>query len=658
MNNRALAKISFYFLLTLTSANTALILFFGCSNPLLKIAGILFLAAAAANYFVLNPITISEHGDEGFSGIPMRDEKRDTLLLLSRESLLGNTHKRGFLDTDWGLSWVNTMEKEFGGCDLQYSDDFSFKTLSERRILVLAKNIAIDEEATVSIRRFIESGGVLISEMPGESTRGLLDIKSGDIARKTAEKITWVNPEYGNEPVRSALKEMPLGTFLLDARVEERDGWEAVIKIDDSPAVLKRRFGNGVMVAILFDYGLQMVSLKQGRPHCKNFRMRKFFEKGLQGLKSFHLADWHKRHVLYYPFADILERFLIDVTAKEQPVPAWWYYPRQFRNCLITSFDEDYHADGVLGLLEQPRSGKQRETLFVLADSDIKKETLDLVSKRGFDIGVHWNRFLFHLNNKGAHWNKYKKLDQQIKALEQKLPSGAKIDSCRIHFLRWDNDFANTFKVLQKNRILLDSSLGPGRDQKGYIFGTGFPYRPQDKDGKLFDMYELPFHIHEPQGSSDAVFNQRLFNDSLNLWHNCIVALFHSYYCLKGEISYANYRGLCESADPDQTWMPNFSEFVSFWNARNASRLRSAYYGKDLIVEAVAQTGGMTLCLPDTKDIEYIYLDDKLASLPDAVNGNALIAIPRGAHKVKVKYKTDNKKEGLYGKDFSYSTRV
>jgi hypothetical protein len=75
--------------------------------------------------------------------------------------------------------------------------------------------------------------------------------------------------------------------------------------------------------------------------------------------------------------------------------------------------------------------------------------------------------------------------------------------------------------------IQLDSSYGPDYNCRGYMFGTGYPFRPLDVNGLPFDLHELPYNHSEMESGVDGEYLRGLAERSASGDHTAIVSLFH-----------------------------------------------------------------------------------------------------------------------------------
>ncbi|MBI3600861.1 MAG: hypothetical protein HY097_09530 [Nitrospinae bacterium] len=267
-----------------------------------------------------------------------------------------------------------------------------------------------------------------------------------------------------------------------------------------------------------------------------------------------------------------------------------------------------------------------------MSDSKISAGTIEKLIRSGDEVGIHWNRFYLHVNRFGLHYAKNKSLKEQINHLSSKLKvqsSKLKIP-CRIHYLRWGNDYTDAFEIMNSANIYMDSSYGPGRDEWGYVFGTGFPFQPLDKNGIPFNLYEFPFHCHEPYGNiGDSHFN-KLIDESVNTFNMTIVYLFHPYHCKKDGVSYERMLKAMDNMN-GRRWVTNFKEYMSFYEARKKSSIKSTRLDNKIYIEADVKQNGMGISLRHFQKIKDIQ-----PSAFSPLEKTGLISLPKGKHRIEI----------------------
>lgn len=600
--------------------------------------GMAFFIALIA-YVMLNPPMIKEYRLKPQAIISPSDSigENDFLLVVSNM----NTEKsNAFSKNNWGFFWINILEKELGCFSIIDISKFNKNILKDKKVIIFAKETTkfINDEARVILKEFCEMGGIISIEMPdtslSELTGIILSAKS-----EPARNIDWIEPGL-SEGLANYIFSMPLNTNIYSVESKKSDV-KSIIKMDGKDAILQRDIKKGKIVIFSFDISLQLISLKQGIPTTDDYRVKRGLNSKVRGVQTSDMVMNKEMRRNIIPYADIFERFIIDITLRESNLPVWWYYPDAFKGASIISFDEDFYGDRLLETVTSLELRSQSRSHFIMSDSKISAEIIKKLIESGDNIGIHWNRFYFHITRFGLHYCKNKSLKGQINQLSA-INHQSSTDKlfCRIHYLRWGNDYTEAFEIMDINEIYMDSSYGPGRDEWGYVFGTGFPFQPLDKNGIPFNLYEFPFHCHEPYGNIGDSHFDKLIDESIHVFNTAIVYLFHPYHCKKGGIS---YRRLIKAMDNTggKRWVTNFKEYMSFYETRKKSSIKSTRIDNKMCIEADVKQDGMSLSLRHFKVIKDI---KPSAFSPSASSGQALqpsnktdlLVLPKGRHRIEL----------------------
>ncbi len=593
--------------------------------------GIAFFIALIA-YLMLNPPMIKEYRFKHEATTPPSDfiVENDFLLVVSN---MDTEKSKTFSKNNWRFFWVNILEKEVGCFSIMDISKFNKNILKDKKVIIFPKgttkflNDEASPELVSGLKEFCEMGGIISIEMPdtslSELTGIILSAKS-----EPARNIDWIEPTL-SKGLANYIFSMPLNTNIYSVESKKSDV-KPIIKMDGKDAIFQRDIKKGKIVVFCFDISLQLLSLKQGIPTSDDYKVKIGLNSKIKGVQTSDLTINNKMKRNLIPFADIFERFTMDIILQGHNIPVWWYYPDAFRGASIISFDEDFYGDR-LADIDIVRENI-RFSHFIISESNISNRTIEKLINNGDEIGIHWNRFYLHINRFGLHYCKNKNLKSQIDRLNSKLKTQNSKLLCRIHYLRWGNDYTNAFEIMDSNDIYVDSSYGPGRGEWGYVFGTGFPFQPLDKNGIPFNLYEFPFHCHEPYGNMDDILFDKLTNESVNAFNTTIVYLFHPYHCKKDGVSYERMLKAMDNMN-GRRWVTNFKEYMSFYEARKKSDIKSTRLDNKIYIEADVKEDGQTISLRHFQGIKDIK--------PSAFNlqssaKTGLLILPKGKHRIEV----------------------
>lgn len=588
---------------------------------------------ALITYVMLNPPLIKESILKHEAATPPSDSiaENDFLLVVSNM----NTEKsKAFSKNNWGFFWINILEKEAGCFSIMDISKFNKNILKNKKVIIFPKGTtkSLNEEARVILKEFCEMGGIISIEIPDPSLSKLTGIALSNKS-ESAHNIDWIEPSLNEELIdyRRYLFSMPLNTAIYSIESKISDV-KTVVKIDGKDAILQRDIKKGKIVMFCFDISLQLLSLKQGIPTSDDYKVKIGLNSKIKGAQTSDLTINNKIKRNLIPFADLFERLMINIILKGCNIPVWWYYPDTFKGASIISFDEDFYGNRLADIDAVRNNLKFSQ--FITPESNISDRTIEKLINSGDEIGIHWNRFYFHINKFGLHYSKNKTLESQISFIKTQSKDIKLRLSCRIHHLRWGNDYTNPFEIMSKNKIYMDSSYGPGRGEWGYVFGSGFPFRPLDKDGTPFALYEFPFHCHEPYGSISEQLFDKLMYESTDIFNTTIVYLFHPYYCHKGGVSYERLKKAMNTLN-GRRWVTNFKEYLSFYEARKESNIKSTRINDKIYIDADVKQDGETISLRHFQKINNIIINNKDYKDSEILK-TGLLPLLKGKYKIEV----------------------
>jgi hypothetical protein len=168
-------------------------------------------------------------------------------------------------------------------------------------------------------------------------------------------------------------------------------------------------------------------------------------------------------------------------------------------------------------------------TCFYVGTGTTDRASLKRVLDGGHTVGIHWDREMREVEGFRplGPWLREISLARQRERLRERLPDSVPIRTSRTRSLPWGGPYARTFAQLAAQGIELDSSYGPEDGCRGYLFGTGYPFRPLAESGLPFPLLELPYQHSEREAGCDGAYLTALARESLAGDHAAIVSLFH-----------------------------------------------------------------------------------------------------------------------------------
>lgn len=573
-------------------------------KKLLFFFGLLVILLFLLRFLDLHPLSLPFLNEEDAEqrGSPAWRERKGDILIIHGDA---EKQSRPFSSTDWSLAWVNTIEQEVGPLSLRKSLPSPEEMKSFRAIILTPGGMeAISKEECHALESFVQEGGILFLDRPPLPLSSLSGLTLGE-ALRNGKRITGVADGFLESPFREILIRLPLHTTLFPPSSLTEDV-KTLLWIDNAPALFSREISSGLVVTLAFNLPLALTSLQQGVPAGDGFQVEKklgsydFIIEPEDLLLDPCLLDNR------WPFADILERAILSPAIFSGPLPRWWYFQYGKEGAFIMTHDED--MAGPKESLPMARYEKQEgftSTFFLISHPRFKEEWGDSANplERAFELGsdmeLHWNRFPMPFGLwKIEPFQRVFSLAYQKGLLDSFLGEGRGAIANRTHYLVCGDHYTRTFRILEKAGIQIDTSFGPNKGGRGYLFGTGLPFHPLDTDGSLFSLLELPFVTQEDWGGVDRDFFAALLSESREHFHQTIVPIFHPHLIVKQKDGEALWKSTYELAEENRHWITNLREFLHFYKKRILSPLRSSREGNRLTLSLEALASGMAVVVP------------------------------------------------------------
>ncbi len=519
----------------------------------------------------------------------LRRNDSNVLLLISPAEIKKSSLSNNFSQQNWNAAWINTLEQEIG----YFSLSNKINDIKDKQAIIVASSMY--NINPVFIKTNVQKGKIIIIERPNEKIASYFGVK---ILKKNvaAKKIT-----------SKFLEEMPLNC---NFDIVSCNNFKVFMNIDRKPAIISKNLGKGKIIFILFDYSKQLVSLQQGVPN-DDFSLN--HKHGLMGLiEPADMAFDKKLLDSKIPYADVLESFVAELLS----IPRWGKLPPECNSALIITHDEDYCNEQYIKMIEEEIKVGIKSTFFATPLKTVLAKKLEFMSKNNIEIGIHWDRFPndFFFKKK-PHMD----LSNHIKL------SKTQIISSRIHYLKWSNHYTNTFRILVKNRIKVDSTYGINFG-KGYVFSTSYFFHPIDTNGNLMPILELPFEIMENRGDATLKYIENIIADNDTQYHGVLCFNFHP---SKYKSSKYLREKIIELALKYKILIFTLKEYYDFYNKRLSSSIKTT----DSRISVDSKTR-MNLIIPSY--IKEVKLDGRKVTLNQMKN-SFFITLDKGKHIVHTK---------------------
>lgn len=558
-----------------------------------------FLIVVALLYLDNSPLVLEASHPESTGEQLTRDRPSDVVCVLSYEAITEN-RTANFQRRDWSAAWIDLLEQHLGPISIVTPESLSSDHLDRARVVVLTASVSdrVPESLADRLREYALDGDLLVVERPEGHLRDIFSA-NGKAGRKTGRSVTFA--QGISDPYKSQLTEMPLSTHYVGS-TSPRDGAESLFAVDGAPAIYATEIGEGTVVTIDFDLGEQLVALQQGRPDDE-FRVQSSNPERSSRLppRTDALVADEALRGAETPYADLLERFIVHgVLQRYAAVPGFWPFPGGAAGVVVPLHPDRRLGDAGGWMLEYETERQATSTLLTSVDAGLTAAGAAVIDRRGGDIGLLWRRAGTPAE-RTEPWGVWGlepvanplELGDQLEDLQTTTTDQPTI-AARSAGRWWDRRWARPLRELAHEGVALDLSYAPR--EKGYAFGTGFPFRLLDRTGLPLPLRELPtvvpvhrtaeFSLHSLLEASRAGHHQVLtyalpptsFGDfpNMNRFENWVESFDHI-------------------RQTDHV-LRNTRQLIGFWRGRLRSTLRS-----EIIQDAT---------MPEPDDLESANSDD------------------------------------------------
>jgi hypothetical protein len=428
---------------------------------------------------------------------------------------------------------------------------------------------------------------------------------------------------------------------------------EVLLRAGDRPAAIARPLGDGRIVTLLFDAARLVTSIQQGTPDDDLVVRNRYPDRLAPRLESDDLVISPALLQNEVPVADLVERLVAGWLEAARPLPAWWGYPGGAAGAFLMTHDDEGLGGKARWMTEyERRIGAVSTSYFMPSGKRFLPEDALAITADGSEIGLHWDRTM----SDAARVDRWlgplrllhveRGLADQLDWLRERLPAAQPVRASRVHFLEWDAAWSGTLEKLAAVGITVDSTYGLDLDCRGYLFGTGRPFRPLDARGLPLPLLEVPHVGSEDLGGFGAEALERLLSQSRDGRHQAITLLFHpvTYGWRPSVALFREWKGSYESAARAGHASLTMSGLAGFEAARAASPLASVWTEGRLEIRGHAARADLALVLPIETDGRTL-ADLRLGEEPlhwDRTSrmgrDAALLAVPAGEFVLHARY--------------------
>jgi hypothetical protein len=486
----------------------------------------------------------------------------------------------GALDFSW--AWVNTIEQEVGPCTVIERSALTTTELGAYRFIIVTHAAAqqeAGEEVVTRLGAFASSGGVVVLERPGAGLRAAF---SADGSGGTHVPVRITRVDGLPSPLDAELQAVPLMTSFVGSG-QPAQGARTFLAMDGVPVIYGVPRSTGAVITVEFDYGRQLVGLQQGVP-ADDFSVPDRYNLTAPPLvEAMDLVASESLLNTPIPAADLLERFMVHgVMGAYQPVVGLWPFRGGAQGALIMSHGEAEDAEATW-MARWEHEHQHDATVFMTVPSNLPRSEVARLQEIGADVELLWHRpegrfgLFEEVGLGGLHpLARPVTLEQQTKRLNEHFKKRRTVRAARIWGGVWGPRWDDPFRELHQVEIPLDSSLGPRAYGRGYLFGTGLPYRTLSREGVPIPVWEMPIVLDLNPDHADAAFLRELITRSRDDHHQAITVAFDpsTWQVAPSLALFDLWQASFTLASDHLHWTTNLPRFHRFWLERLKAQLR------------------------------------------------------------------------------------
>ena len=628
---------------------------------------VIVLALGAVGYSIIRDPFVGDASEARTEGSRPPDRTEGDVLLLLPDSPAAPAEGFDSLDCSYGL--YNSLWQFYGSFATALTRNLSPEFLAGRNVVIVPKRVAraMPSNGISALASFARKGGQVVLEQPGDGWERLTGIStSGEV--RPAQNITSVEGLGVHGRMRTHLPDVPLAGDLQPS--PPLDPWPegaSLLDVDSQPGLIGKRLGQGIVYTFLFEFGCTVTALQQGLPDAKMH----FGPSPGEGLQpTYQRTAAEKMLTASVPYADLLEHAFFHRLAEFRPLPRLWPYPGSHSGALMYVHPTPTNLRPSLGYLDYARKQGVHSTLLVASDR-VSRTELGIVRQTGADIGLLWVRGIDRPKSvETVGLGAIRPYARELSLQHQKRRLDAhRVGDNRVRIVRSEsathlNDWATTFRRIAAANLRVDVSFGPTEeDQHGYLFGTGFPFYPVDRQGLPLPVLEQPFVLEGPNLNRERMAG--LLRNSEDYYHQSLTIGLPSNAMKKnpGPGILLAYRDAFDLAEKHGHWVTSVGDFTDFLSARRRSVLTSQWdENKRRLTISVNLLGARVRSLKkgafpgvavprthDHEEIERVIVDGEernLRNMPNTGPGfERIIELTPGRHTISVFYATPPKKK-------------
>ena len=600
-------------------------------------------------FSVLKPPRFSTRPIHTLAAYPTHRHPSDVTILVSVDAVREASTHPDPLKRDWSFEWENIVAAAVGPHSIIDVSDVRPEDFNNTVVIVITESAStnLDRGLAEQLLAFLRGGGVIVAEGMSAVVGETLEVDLAKISEGPIRLDHLTSELVPDRLTRAGVAARPFYGTLSEVRTRPGASGECMNILASScgrPCIVQGAQGEGHLIGILFSLATALVHLKQGLyPRGRLARALASVRRGCGWPKPAHfiprLSDFRRPEPIP-PLHEVISDALFRLAAKLHPFGAVSRLPAGKRAFLAITHDEDYASRELAAALKEANERGVAQTVFLLPDCKRRSCQREVIESAAAETGFHWNRFRGHIDRKGVHLNRYASPESALDILKACFPT-RRVTSSRIHWLSWDPHPGTTFATLAGAGLDTDSSQGAVSGAKGYIFATGYGYKPLSPAGAPMPLLEAPYQIEDDLAGADVAFMSSLIERNIRSWHSGLVVLLHPWGCTRRGRLRKLFEEALRIAEREQVWATTLAELHAFRASRERCEVLSTFAGDMVNITVFAEGEGLCLHVPSAHDelgFRELRLDGALADASLLPDGVMEVALPRGRHSITVVY--------------------
>lgn len=604
---------------------------------------------AALHHF---PLTFASNDESATAIMPQQLGQAGILLVLPDQP----ENAQNYQSMNFAFAWYNFLSQYAGPFSIILSRDVQSAAILQAQVIVVPQKTAelLSDTQIQLIGQAVQKGATLVIEMPTPEWSALTAIKRRNKVNSAIRHFT----DAPNSPLTGAWRDHLLNSPL-DTQVLRVDALESevlpsesmLLEMDGAIVHYRRAVGAGFVYVLAFNFGQAMTSLQQGRPGDE------FEIPTDEAPRPADLVLNEKLLSNTVPFADLLKIHILASVLYTSPMPIVWPFPEGGRSALIL-----VHETGTLGddAFEAAKFEQAQgvSSTWLTTSGNVGRKTLAHWKNAGFDIGVSMLR-----PPVGRVYEPYGPSFFQPVAVERNMinqrhavskRSGSSVSSCKMTGSNWTHDYTLSFRRLAAAQCQIDMSYGPvDPEQYGYLFGSGYPFLPLERNGLPLPTYEFPSLVSDQAGLNTIPPHTalKLLTESESTFHEPVVVTLQSDKMLT-KPTYASpetWLEVIEYARENHIWTTSAKSFMYHYTIRKQAQIYHAFHPQTKVLDIRANMPNAkfayTLALPRRTmhgTLHDVWVDKQAVDLTTVKSTGdglfMLIPVPPGEHLVQGQY--------------------